>query len=71
VVLQEKPLQGGVRLTWRTRNYGGHLAVAEIARRAGFRAGGHRNAGGGSFDGSLADARARLLAQFRRALSGA
>ncbi len=71
VILQEKAGQGSVRLTWRTRNYGSHLSVAEIACRAGFKAGGHRNAGGGSFHGCLADARARLLEEFRRALGGA
>jgi len=70
VILQEKSSQGSVRLTWRTRNYGQHLAVADVARRAGFKAGGHRNAGGGIFEGGLADARARLLEEFGRALSG-
>ena len=34
-----------VRLNWRTRNYGEHLSVGELARSAGFDAGGHRNAG--------------------------
>lgn len=57
-----------VRLNWRTRNYGDHLSIAEIARRAGFRAGGHRNAGGGTCDGDLAAASARLLAELERAL---
>jgi nanoRNase/pAp phosphatase (c-di-AMP/oligoRNAs hydrolase) len=71
VILQEKADAGSVRLTWRTRNYGNHLGIADIARRAGFNAGGHRNAGGGSFQGCLADARARLLEEFRRALGGA
>jgi len=71
VILQERADEGSVRLTWRTRNYGNHLGVADIARRAGFKAGGHRNAGGGSFQGCMADARARLLDEFRRALGGA
>jgi nanoRNase/pAp phosphatase (c-di-AMP/oligoRNAs hydrolase) len=70
VILQEKPKDAVVRLAWRTRNYGSHCAVADIARRAGFKAGGHRNAGGGSFQGSLTEARARLLEEFRRSLGG-
>jgi len=68
VILQEKPSDGSVRLSWRTRNYGDHLSIAEIARQAGFKAGGHRNAGGGSFTGSLHAARERLLEEFKRAL---
>lgn len=71
VILQEQPSRGTVRLTWRTRNYGDHLAIADVARRAGFKAGGHRNAGGGSSEGPLSEARMRLLAEFRRALTGA
>jgi nanoRNase/pAp phosphatase (c-di-AMP/oligoRNAs hydrolase) len=67
VILQENPSGDSVRLSWRTRNYGDHLSVAHIARRAGFTAGGHRNAGGGSFAGPLHEARARLLEEFRRA----
>ena len=69
IILQENSSSGSVRLSWRTRNYGKHLSVAEIARRAGFKAGGHRNAGGGSFQGSMVDARAGLLNEFRRALA--
>ena len=71
LILQERPLEGSVRLSWRTRNYGDHLSVAEIARQAGFKAGGHRNAGGGSFNGSMVEARTRLLHAFRQALTQA
>jgi nanoRNase/pAp phosphatase (c-di-AMP/oligoRNAs hydrolase) len=71
LILQERPLDGSVRLSWRTRNYGDHLSVAEIARQAGFKAGGHRNAGGGSFHGSMVEARTRLLHAFRQALAQA
>ena len=71
LILQENPSSDSVRLSWRTRNYGDHLSVAQIARRAGFKAGGHRNAGGGSFAGPLHEARARLLDEFRRALEAA
>ncbi len=67
LILQERPLDGSVRLSWRTRNYGDHLSVAEVARQAGFKAGGHRNAGGGSFHGSMVEARTRLLHAFRQA----
>ena len=71
LILQERPLEGSVRLSWRTRNYGDHLSVAEIARQAGFKAGGHRNAGGGSFHGSMVEARTRLLHAFRQACAQA
>ncbi len=70
IILQETPLGSSVRLSWRTRNHGDHLSVAEIARRAGFKAGGHRNAGGGSFSGTMAQARAGLMKELRRALAG-
>jgi nanoRNase/pAp phosphatase (c-di-AMP/oligoRNAs hydrolase) len=69
LILQEQSADGSVRLSWRTRNYGSHLSVAEVARRAGFKAGGHRNAGGGSFQGSMVEARAGLLNEFRLALA--
>jgi len=71
LILQEHPKDASVSLSWRTRNYGDHLSVAEIARRAGFKAGGHRNAGGGSFAGSLHSARERLLEEFKRTLTDA
>jgi nanoRNase/pAp phosphatase (c-di-AMP/oligoRNAs hydrolase) len=64
IILTDK-LDGSVRLTWRTRGYGSHLAIADVARAAGFRAGGHRNAGGGIFKGSIQDAQARLLELLR------
>ena len=70
LILQEVPAEQAVRLSWRTRNYGNHLSVAEVARRAGFNAGGHRNAGGGSFRGSMTEARSRLLSEFRHSLAG-
>ena len=46
VILREAG-PGTVRLNWRTRNYGDYMRIGEIARSAGFAAGGHRNAGGG------------------------
>lgn len=67
IILTDK-LDGSVRLNWRTRGYGAHLSIADVARKAGFRAGGHRNAGGGSFAGSMHDAQAQLLEQLRRGL---
>jgi nanoRNase/pAp phosphatase (c-di-AMP/oligoRNAs hydrolase) len=67
IILTDK-LDGSVRLNWRTRGYGSHLAIADVARKAGFRAGGHRNAGGGSFAGSIEDAQARLLEHLRKEL---
>ncbi len=54
-------MDGTIRLGWRTRNYGSTLAIADVARQAGFIAGGHRNAGGGSFTGSIETARHELL----------
>jgi len=63
-------LDGTVRLNWRTRGCGSHLSIGDIARQAGFKAGGHRNAGGGLFTGSIESAKARLLAQLRQALAG-
>jgi nanoRNase/pAp phosphatase (c-di-AMP/oligoRNAs hydrolase) len=67
VTLTDK-LDGSVRLNWRTRGCGSHLAIADVARKAGFRAGGHRNAGGGSFKGSIQDAQVRLLEQLHKEL---
>ena len=67
ILLTEKP-GGAVRLNWRTRGQGATLAIADIARRAGFDAGGHRNAGGGKFTGTIAEARTRLINQLRQAL---
>jgi nanoRNase/pAp phosphatase (c-di-AMP/oligoRNAs hydrolase) len=69
VMLTDK-LDGTVRLNWRTRGYGRHLSMVAIAREAGFKAGGHRNAGGGSLKGSIKDARTQLLARLRQALPG-
>jgi len=63
-------LEGSIRLNWRTRNYGEHLSIADVARRAGFGAGGHRNAGGGRYSGSIEEARERLLQAIRSALTG-
>jgi len=60
-------LDGTIRLSWRTRNYGAHLSLAEPARLAGYRAGGHRNAGGGSCAGPLSEAKEKLLGEIRKA----
>jgi nanoRNase/pAp phosphatase (c-di-AMP/oligoRNAs hydrolase) len=57
---------GTVRLTWRTRNCGDHISVADAAGAAGFKVGGHRNAGGGVWSGTLHEARDALLHQMRR-----
>lgn len=54
-------MDGTIKLGWRTRNYGNHLSIAEVAKKAGFQAGGHRNAGGGVFSGSIGSAKNRLL----------
>ena len=69
VILTDK-LDGTVRLGWRTRGYGSHLSIGAIARQAGFKAGGHRNAGGGMFTGSIEDAKSQLLTSLRKALPG-
>lgn len=58
---------GIIKLNWRTRNYGDHLSIADIAREAGFRAGGHRNAGGGTFTGTIEQAKTKLLAGLEKA----
>jgi len=62
-------LDGTVRLGWRTRNFGEHVSIGAAARQAGFQAGGHRNAGGGTFIGPLASAEAQLLEELARALA--
>ncbi len=59
-------MDGIIRLGWRTRNYGETLSVAEIARNCGFNAGGHRNAGGGRFNGKIEDAKKNLLNEFKK-----
>ena len=59
---------GSIRLGWRTRSYGDHLSIGDIARGVGFHAGGHRNAGGGRFSGTIDEAKARLLNAIRHAL---
>ncbi len=60
-------LDGSIRLSWRTRSYGDHLSIGDIAREVGFHAGGHRNAGGGRFSGTLDEAKARLLNAMQQA----
>ena len=54
-------MDGTIRLGWRTRNFGNTLEIAHVARQAGFIAGGHRNAGGGTFTGTIETARHELL----------
>jgi nanoRNase/pAp phosphatase (c-di-AMP/oligoRNAs hydrolase) len=61
-------LDGSIRFGWRTRNFGNHVSIGDAARRAGFQAGGHRNAGGGTFMGTLAEAESRLLQELERVL---
>ncbi len=67
IILKDN-LDGTVRLNWRTRNFGRHLSIAEVARTVGFKAGGHRNAGGGVYSGTIAEARKQLIGAMRRAL---
>lgn len=67
IILMENQ-DGSVRLGWRTRNYGTTISIAETARKCGFSAGGHRNAGGGRFTGSLKAARENLLNEITKAI---
>jgi len=62
---------GTIKLSWRTRSCGSFCSIADVARRAGFRAGGHRNAGGGFFQGDFDEARTLLLASLRKSLQTA
>ncbi len=62
-------MDGTIRFGWRTRNFGNYISIAEVAHRAGFSAGGHRNAGGGSFDGTIEHAKTSFLQEIRRALN--
>lgn len=63
-------MDGTTRLGWRTRNFGNTICISETAAKAGFRAGGHRNAGGGTFIGSIEKAKEQLLQEIRKALKG-
>lgn len=54
-------LDNTVRLGWRTRNYGKTVSIKETANRCGFFTGGHRNAGGGHFNGTIETAKKNLL----------
>jgi len=56
---------GTVKLSWRTRSRGKKVSIAICARRAGFAAGGHYNAGGGLFQGTLTEAKRKLIAALR------
>jgi len=58
---------GTIKLNWRTRNYGSNISIADIAREAGLQAGGHRNAGGGTFRGTIEEAKTKLLAGMEKA----
>ena len=60
-------MDGSIRLGWRTRNFGKTISIAEIARKSGFTAGGHRNAGGGKYKGPIRDAKNNLLREFAEA----
>ncbi len=62
-------MDGSIRVGWRTRNYGNTISIADLACRSGFKAGGHRNAGGGKFEGTIEDAREHLLREFKKALN--
>ncbi len=60
-----------IDLGWRTRNAGNTLCIAEIASRAGFDAGGHRNAGGGKFKGAMSEAKEKILQELKHKSSAA
>jgi phosphoesterase RecJ-like protein len=62
-------LNGSIRLGWRTRNYGDTISIAELARKSGFNAGGHRNAGGGRFEGTMEEAKEKLLKEFKKLIN--
>jgi len=59
-------LDGSIRLGWRTRNHGKTTSIADLARSSGFNAGGHRNAGGGRFEGTIEEAKEKLLGEFKK-----
>ena len=67
IILQDMG-NGTVKLGWRTRSYGNHISIADAATQAGFRAGGHRNAGGGVFKGTIGQAREALIDEIRNRL---
>ncbi len=57
-----------INMVWRTRNYGPTVEMAKVISGAGFQGGGHRNAGGGTFAGTMPDAKSKLLAALTSAL---
>jgi len=62
-------LDGSIRFGWRTRNYGSNISIADLARSSGFNAGGHRNAGGGRFEGTIEEAKESLLREFKELIN--
>jgi phosphoesterase RecJ-like protein len=62
-------LDNSIRLGWRTRNYGDTISIADLARKSGFKAGGHRNAGGGRFEGTIEKAKENLLKEFKKLIN--
>jgi phosphoesterase RecJ-like protein len=62
-------LNNSIRFGWRTRNYGDTTSIADLARKSGFNAGGHRNAGGGKFEGTIEEAKENLLREFKKLIN--
>lgn len=68
IVLRNRS-DGQIDLSWRTRNFGSTLAIRDVAEVAGFNAGGHRNAGGGVYAGTLESAKQEITQAIQLALS--
>jgi len=50
IIFESRDKSQRTEVSWRTKNYGGNIEIMEVLREAGFKAGGHRNAGGGMGD---------------------
>lgn len=68
VVMLREVEPGSVKVNWRTREFGESHDLIAVFTAAGFNAGGHRNAGGGNFSGSLSAAQANLLAALAKSV---
>lgn len=61
---------GEIDMRWRTKEFGYTIALADAFKAAGFEnVGGHRNAGGGTFRGSLPECLAALQKALREAVT--
>ena len=56
------------KVSWRTRNYGPTVEMKEVFIAAGLDAGGHRNAGGATYEGDVDELVRRLKEELRVAL---